>query len=193
MMENNMENITSHAMRSGLYLGVTYSILNILSWLMPSENSIIHAIISLTICVATFYFIYHFTRLYNEEVLHGGITYQKAYVYGLRMFFYAGMIVAVVTYIFFKLNPETLSTIKSDSLKMISQWLIEDKTLSDSLKSQIDGYTVKDYTISVLWSYIIVGLFLCLFTSISFRKKEGVNIEETNATDRDNINQNLNS
>lgn len=193
MMENNMENITSHAMRSGLYLGVTYSILNILSWLVSSENSIIHAIISLTICVATFYFIYHFTRLYNEEVLQGDINYPKAYVYGLRMFFYAGMIAAVVTYIFFKLNPETLSTIKSDSLNMVSQWIIDDKALSDSLKSQIGSLTVKDYTISVLWCYIIVGLFLCLFTSISFRKKEGVNIQKTNATNRENINQNLNS
>ncbi|MBR5973320.1 MAG: DUF4199 domain-containing protein [Paludibacteraceae bacterium] len=188
-----MENITSHAMRSGLYLGVTYSILNILSWLVSSENSIIHAIISLTICVATFYFIYHFTRLYNEEVLQGDINYPKAYVYGLRMFFYAGMIAAVVTYIFFKLNPETLSTIKSDSLNMVSQWIIDDKALSDSLKSQIGSLTVKDYTISVLWCYIIVGLFLCLFTSISFRKKEGVNIQKTNATNRENINQNLNS
>jgi len=193
MMENNMENITSHAMRSGLYLGVTYSILNILSWLVSSENSIIHAIISLTICVATFYFIYHFTRLYNEDVLQGDINYPKAYVYGLRMFFYAGMIAAVVTYIFFKLNPETLSTIKSDSLNMVSQWIIDDKALSDSLKSQIGSLTVKDYTISVLWCYIIVGLFLCLFTSISFRKKEGVNIQKTNATNRENINQNLNS
>ncbi len=193
MMENNMENITSHAMRSGLYLGVTYSILNIFSWITPSDNSLLHAIISLAICVATFYFIYHSTRLYNEEVLQGGITYAKAYSYGLRLFMYAGMIVAFVTYIFFKISPDTLSVIKSDSLTMVSQLISDNQNLSNEIKSQIDSYTIKDYTMSVLWTYIFVGIFLCLFTSISFRKKEEVNIQEANATDRENINQKLNS
>lgn len=188
MMESNTENITTHAMRSGFFLGVAYSVLNIFSWIIPSENSFIHAIILLAICFTSFYFIFHYTKLYNTEILNGEITYGKAYSYGIKMFFYASMIAAVTTYFFFRFNPEALTTMRNESAELLSQLTVQDKELSNQIKSQISSYTPKDLTISVLWGYIITGLFLCFFTSFSFIKRKNGETGNIDLTKNENNN-----
>ncbi len=166
-MEGNKENILSHTMRSGFFLGVTISLLNILDWSIPLDQSLIHKVISIISIFATIFCISHFTRLYQRDVLNNEISFGKAYSYGIRMFFFAAMIIAVVAFCYFTLNPDAMSAIITNTIETMKEANITDSQAIDALTKS----TAKDFTMSILWEYTLVGLFVCLFTSFLFRKK----------------------
>lgn len=166
-MEGNKENILSHTMRSGFFLGVAISLLNILDWSIPIDQSIIHKVISIVSIFVTIFCISHFTRLYQRDVLNDEISFGKAYSYGIRMFFFAAMIIAVVSFCYFTLNPDAMSAIITNTIETMKEANITDSKAIEALNKS----TAKDFTMSILWEYTLVGLFVCLFTSFLFRKK----------------------
>ncbi len=169
-MEANKENILSHSMYSGFYLGIGTSILNILGWSISLQNSFLHSILSLATCFVTLYCVFHFTRLYDSNVLSGEITYGKAFAYGIRMFFFAAMILAVSTFAFFYLFPDALQRMVSEVTNSITMIGAKDEE-SQKMITEIKSYTPRDLSLSMLSGYSFAGLFVCLLTSIAFRKK----------------------
>ncbi len=163
-MEEKRENIVSHAMRSGLVLGGLTALLNILSWI-NSSYSMLQVVFSLLLCFITFFCIFFFTKQYIQDNLDGKVTYLSALFYGWYMMFFAAMVFATSTFVFFHFCPGVLERLLSGAVE-IMEIAGEGVKNSDLVVKMIKNYTARDLAMSVLWGYSFVGFFIILWTSI---------------------------
>lgn len=172
-MGEKKENMVSYAMRTGFILGVATSVFNIASWIVPFL--FMQTLFSLLTFFSFFFCIIHYTKLYDQHILNGKITYFKALFLGWYTVFFGAMIFAVAIYFFFKFCPDIFQRLMEEVVaffKVAGESSKENEEQARIIIRQIGAIQPKDLTFSVLWGYSCMGFVAVIFTSVFFRKKE---------------------
>ena len=152
-------------MKSGLILGVSFSLLNLFQSL--TSSIFLGTILSVASFFALFYCIFHYTSQYKDEVLMGKISYGQAFKFSLYMFFFGGMIYAVFNYLFYSFFPEQLEE-QLSILQEASKTIFKDSSNYDDAMKLIQSYSLKDLTLSSFSGFVFFGFFISLITSLRF-------------------------
>ncbi|HOI27557.1 MAG TPA: DUF4199 domain-containing protein [Paludibacteraceae bacterium] len=188
MVEETKENIFTHSMKSGLYIGallIAYDFFYMKCVISSAVAMITFG--GLLYFAATVYLLFCFTKKYDKEVLNGNISYLKALSYGFYVFFFGSMLYAVYTYVYLGfINQDGLVQVKDFYFGLFSQIEAVAAKNPNSIESAV-ALSIPDYKViledmvnsstskwalDTLWSSSFRGFFLCLFFSIFFRKKK---------------------
>ena len=102
------KNKIQHAISSALVLGVVLVIKFLLS--VVSQNAFFSFIVIFLMVLAP-YLVYIFQKKYRDGELGGIISYSNALTYGIMLYFFATVILGVVSFIYYQyINPDFLST-----------------------------------------------------------------------------------
>lgn len=97
-----------HAMQSGLSIGLLLSLDVVLSSLTSTWSRVLHVLIEAYIIVRA----YRYAKSYRDEELGGSIRVFQSFAYTLNVFFYASLIAALFSVIYYKyLSPEYLPSV----------------------------------------------------------------------------------
>ena len=122
--------------------------------------------------IATPFLIGIMTRRYAVNQLKGKISYRRAYFYTFLLTFYAGLILAIVQWVYFQYLDHGTLIDKYTSL-------ISSKDVNDALKNM--GYKMEDIhdmigmfkslrpidiALQILWSNMFAGLIISLTTAL---------------------------
>jgi len=174
-MAEKKENIITHSMHSGLILGGLFIVRDFL--LQSVFNTSIFAMFFLVIggFVISIYCIFFFTKKFDMEVLKGQISYGRALSYGFYMFFFAAMITALFSFVYFQfINPDYLAQ-RGEMFVNLLQQLNPPKELMKTYEDAFRKMTVPSSASAALdnlWSIAFNGFIICLFTSLFFRKRK---------------------
>ena len=170
----NKDNIVTHAMYAGLVMGGILACIYFLQLQFCSNLPAVSLFLSFIIFATTIYCVYHYTSIYNRNLLNGSITYFKAVNFGMHLFFFASMILAIFFYFYFQfVNPHVLQKTIESSIAIINQ---SNGSLTESerftMQSSLSSMNATNFALSSLWSFFFMGTILTLFTSFSFRSKK---------------------
>ena len=122
--------------------------------------------------IATPFLVGIMTRRYAVNQLNGKISYRRAYVYSFLTTFYAGLILAIVQWVYFQYMDHGFvidhyaSMISSDdvnnALKSMGYKMEDINNMIDMLKS----LRPIDIALQILWSNMFAGLILSLTTAL---------------------------
>ena len=171
-MTEKKENIITHSMYSGLILGGLLVMRYFLSLVVFSNSVPMMLLLSIIGFVIPFFCIFYFTKKFDREVLKGDISYGKALSYGFYMFFFAAMILALFSFVYFHyINPDYLAQQGEAFINLLKELNLSEETIKNT-----EIPTATRFAISVLWTFSILGFIICLFTSLFFRKRKN-NVE----------------
>jgi len=174
-MAEKKENIITHSMYSGLILGGLLVVRDFFSLVVFNNNTFMILLLSIVGFVIPFFCIFYFTKKFDNEVLKGKISYASALSYGFYMFFFAAMIIALFSFIYFQyVNPDYLTQQGDIFINLLKQLNLPEETIKkyEDLLTGADTPTAANAAISGLWLFVFLGFILCLFTSLYFRKRE---------------------
>lgn len=169
-MENQGNTMFKHSMSYGLILGVILIIISLVTYLIgvvkpPTWVSLINYAIIIGVIVWG-------TKKYRDEVLGGAIKYGNALGFGVLITLFAGIIVAVYTFLHMTvIDPDYISKI----LAVVEEELVNKGMPDDQIQMALDMQkkfmTPTFITISALLGMTFMGFLFSLITSI-FLKKE---------------------
>ncbi|MFA6779920.1 MAG: DUF4199 domain-containing protein [Paludibacteraceae bacterium] len=188
MAEGKDNNVFSHSMKSGLYVGgllIAYDILYMQCIL--SSNVLMITIGGLLCFVGVVYVLSKSTKKFGQDVLDGKITYFKAFSFSFYTFFFASMIYAAYTYIYLRyMNPDGLLQVKDFYLGLFAQLEAEAAKNPTGLQSVV-ALNVPQYkealdvmvkvpvattAMDTLWANVFRSIFFCFIFSFFFRSKK---------------------
>lgn len=181
-MAEKKENIITHSMHSGLILGGLLVVCDFLSMNVFNNNVLAILLLAITGFIISIYCIFFFTKNFDKEVLKGKISYTNALSYGFYIFFFAAMIVALFSFIYFQyINPDYLAQ-RGEMLTNLFKQLNNFFQLNPQETAMIKTYENRfinmevpsnaNAAFEILWSVAINGFIICLFTSLFFRKRK---------------------
>jgi hypothetical protein len=181
-MTEKKENVITHSMHSGLILGGLLSVRDFL--VQDVFNGSLFAVLLLSLAgfAVSVYCIFFFTKKYNREVLNNEISYWKALQYAFYMFFFAGMIVALFAFIFFRyINPDYLGGQGEMFINLLKQLNPPAEAMKpyEDLFGNMPVQTPANAALNTLWSVVFNGFIIALFTSLFFRKRENIQNDKT--------------
>lgn len=180
-MQNKTENILTHAMKTGLILGIVLIVSEFCFFVMPFPEigSVFGVLIFSGVSVMGLAFqifcIFYFTRKYRDDVMGGNMSYMIALRYGFYMFFFAGLIFAACVYLcdlFMGVNY----VVEKGSLELeLMKHAKYSQSYIDSRQESIEEFVRNVSAPRLAWyslsSVMLSGIVVLLFTSIFFRKK----------------------
>lgn len=169
-MEKQGNLMLKHSMNYGLIMGVVLVILSLITyWAGVVKPPFWLSIINYAIMVGI---IVWGTKKYRDEALEGAITYGNALGFGVLISLFAGVIVAVFTYIQFTLiDPDLISKLLAIAEEELVNTGMPDDQIETALEMQKKFMTPLITTISALIGMVVMGFIFSLITSI-FLKKE---------------------
>lgn len=169
-MEKQGNLMLKHSMNYGLIMGVVLVILSLITYLAgvikpPFWLSIVNYAIMVGIILWG-------TKKYRDEALGGAITYGNALGFGVLITLFAGVIVAVFTYIQFTIiDSDLVSKFMAIAEEELVKRGMPDDQIEMALEMQKKFMTPLIMTISSLIGMVVMGFIFSLITSI-FLKKE---------------------
>jgi len=152
----------------GLILGVYFAFFYILQLLIT--GSVIINVLSTFSILATPFICYYLSKRYRDRALNGYIRFGQVWSFGIWLFTFAGLIMAVVYFVHFQfLNPDFISDTFNQSLLMMEKMNYPKESL-DLLTKNGDP-TPLQMVMSYLFGYIVLGAILFLFISPLVSKK----------------------
>lgn len=172
----NRENATTYAMSAGLVLGGALIFIYFIQLQFCAKLPLCSLILSSLGFAITIFCVYHYTMVYNRDLLNGDITYFKALNFGMNLFFFVSMLLATFFYFYFQfINPKVLQQTIETSISLINHSnfnLTEnDKIL---MVNNLKSMTAANFALSSMWSFFLMGFVLSIFTSFSFRNKNNI-------------------
>lgn len=175
MEEGKKENIFTHSMYSGLILGGLLVVRDFLSLAVFSSSTFMILLLSVVGYIIPFFCIYYYTKKFDKDVMKGKISYASALSYGFYMFFFASMIIALFSFIYFQyIDPDYLSRQSDLLMDIIKQLNLPEDMVGkyEQLLTNENTPTAAQAALNGLWSFTFMGFIICLFTSFFFRKKK---------------------
>lgn len=169
-MDKQGNTMLKHSMNYGLIMGAVLIILSLITYLAgvvkpPFWVSLINYAIMVGIIVWG-------TKKYRDEVLEGAISYGNALGLGVLITLFAGVIVAVFTYIQITIiDPDFVSKILAIAEEELVKRGMSDDQIEMALDMQKKFMTPLFMIISSLFGMVLMGFLFSLITSI-FLKKE---------------------
>ena len=162
-------NIMKSAMKSGLILGVLFSINFLLS--IPSNvfTSILTYVVIAGILVAT----YRLSVQLRDNEFGGYITYGRVFTFILLSFFYGAIISSLVKFIYFQfVNPEYLSNLYNESMLLMEKigFSIE-SAVEESMRNLLKPAT---FSLQYIWVNTLLGVFVGLIMAAFVKKEKNI-------------------
>jgi len=152
----------------GLILGAYFAFFYALS-LLVSGSVIINLLNTLSI-FATPFLCYYLAKRYRDRAMGGFIRFGQVWSFGIWLFLFAGLIMAVVYFVHFQIiNPDFISDMFNQSLLMLEKMNYPKDSLDLLVKNGIPS--TLQMVISYLCGYIILGAILFLIISPIVTKK----------------------
>lgn len=162
-----------YAATYGFYLGLYIALFYILGFLFPKNTWV--SMLSSLAWIGLPFMAGYLVKRYRDIVLKAYMTYGQAWRFGVWLFVFASLIMAVVHYVHFEfLQPDFIVNAYNQALLMMEEMELP--------QSQIDAFLHNDMpspiqiTFIYIWTYIIGGAFLFLFISIFLVKKDWAGI-----------------
>ncbi len=169
-MEKNT-NIWKNAMNWGIILGIVLSIYSLIIYFLGATLENWAAYPSYLIMIGG---IVYATIQYRDNMLDGSITYGKALGFGTLVMLFAGIILAVYSYILYEFIDTDLVTriLEKAEEEMVNKGLPDDQI---EMAIQMQSKFMKPWLISLMsiFGSVFAGFIISLFTSI-FLKKEKI-------------------
>lgn len=164
-MENQVDLLKrkyKYAADYALILAGYISFFYILSNLFP-HNPVVN-ILTTAGFLGTFVVFYRLAVRYREKAWNGVIKFYQVWAFGVWLFFFAALLMAVVYYVHFQfIDPEYISRTFNETLSMLQQMNYPPKNLDALIESGVPGNI--QIVIGFLWLYIIGGGILSLIVS----------------------------
>ncbi|MDR2065256.1 MAG: DUF4199 domain-containing protein [Prevotellaceae bacterium] len=178
-------NFESYRMAStfGLIMGLAISAIHFIFYLLEGKINSSFAVTVLTL-IAVIIVIYKATVKYRN-VSGGYISYWNAFVYGVKIFLFAGIIGAVYSYVFSNIDPDyayrQIELIRQPLLNAeFASAEIVDKMIS-TMKEDMDyqmQHPFQSALSAILWNTFSGALF-CFISSAFLRKNKPETINES--------------
>lgn len=161
----------------GLILGGLFS----LNFLMAASNIGILSVLSNFMAIVILFVVYKFTISYRDTTNGGSISYSKAFVYVIMLFFFASIISAAVKFVYFRFfAPDYLSDIFNNTLKIIEEVM---PSMPENSYEAIETLTDPlNYSLLSIWGNFTIGFFVALVIA-------GIAKKESNPFNNKNNNQ----
>lgn len=169
-MENQKNLLFKHAMNYGLIMGVALVILSLITYLAgaikaPTWVSFINYAIMIGIIIWG-------TMKYRDEVLSGAISYGNALGFGVLISLFAGIIVAVFTFLLTTvIDPDYIGKILALTEEELVKRGMSDDQIEAAIEMQKKFMSPLIISVSALFGMVVMGFIFSLITSI-FLKKE---------------------
>jgi hypothetical protein len=158
-----------YAANYGLILGGYLTIFYILQILF-NGSAVINVLNTLSI-IATPVICYYLAKKYRDNALNGYIQFGQVWSFGIWLFLFAGLIMAVVYFVHFKfINPDFISDTFNQTMLMLEKMNYPKASLDLLSKNGLP--TPIQMVFSYLFAYIILGAILFLFISPLVAKKK---------------------
>ncbi|MCF6241756.1 MAG: DUF4199 domain-containing protein [Bacteroidales bacterium] len=167
-MEKNT-NIWKNALNWGVILGIVLSIYSLIIYFLGATLEKWAAYPSYIIMIAG---IIYATIQYRDNMLNGSITYGKALGFGTLVMLFAGIILAIYSYVLYTLiDPDLITRILEKAEEEMVNKGLPDEQIEMALEMQ--SKFMKPWIMSVMsiFGSVFAGFIISLFTSI-FLKKE---------------------
>ena len=157
-----------HALSCALVLGAVL----IIEFLLTKSEFFSFIVVFLMVLAP--YLVYVFQKKYRDGELGGIIAYSNAFSYGLLLYFFAAVILGVVSYIYYQyINPNFLTTEFQLSIKQFKMWnmpphIIDIMTQIGAPSPPLAAF--RDVVGNTFW-----GLLIALVTSAFVRKSTSTN------------------
>ena len=163
-----------HAMYSGAILGVFLLVKFYIS-VLGGENILVSFVgVALTLLVP--YIIYKFQIRYRDEQLNGFITYSNSFTYGIMLYFYACLILAVGQFVYYRfINPDFLTNAFKMSIDMMQRFGMPEKIIDEAIAMPIPS-PISTVLQSILMNSFI-GLLISAVTSLIVKRTDLFNAE----------------
>lgn len=162
-------NIMKSAMRSGLFLGILFS----LNFLMSIPSGFITRFLTYVIIGVIIVATYRLTIQFRENELGGYINYGRAFLFILLSFFYAALISSLVKFVYFQfINPDYLSNLFNESMLMMEKMgLPIDSSVEESMEKLLKPAS---FALQYIWVNMLAGAFVGLIMSAFVKKEKSI-------------------
>ncbi len=151
-----------YAANYGLILGAYLAVFYIIQIIAPNIK-IVNLVNTVSILFTPF-LCYYLTKKFRDKALGGFMKFSSSWSFGIWLFFFAGLIMAVVYFIHFQfINPDYISDIFNQSLLMLESMDYPKDQLDLLAKNGIP--TSLEMVFSYLFAYVIMGAILFIFIS----------------------------
>ena len=171
-MEEKLPSAGQSALYYALLLGVGLIIVHLVLYLLEMQTATAGNVISFAALIVGLVLV---QLDFRNKKLNGFISYGKAVKIGFLTVMFAGIIVAVYTYIYSEyINPGDLIARKNESLQTIYNSGYSPEMEAQAIKNTEMYTTPLVAGISVAVVYAVMGILLSLITSIFIKKEEKV-------------------
>jgi hypothetical protein len=186
-METNPNVFWKSAINNGILFGVILIILQVLMWMFNFiPVGIVKGLLSFVLFIALYVIaLVIFTRNYRNKESGGFISYGKAFLYGLTVFFVATVLTAVYNYIFLLLiDPGYTERVMQATIAWTENFMRSKGVSEIDIAKGIDKIKAKPIPTALMSSLksipigLIMGALVSLISS-AFVKKEGNPLQET--------------
>ncbi|MFT3751411.1 MAG: DUF4199 domain-containing protein [Paludibacter sp.] len=159
-------NIMKSAMHNGLILGAIFSVNFLLSVSGISALALLTYAVALIILVM----LYKIAIRFRDVDCEGSITYGRAFLYILLIFFYAALISTVVKFIYLRFIDQTyLESIYQETMKVLEAMKFPMNT--PEMEQAEKMFKPLNFSLLYIWSNMLLGTFVGLIMA-AFIKKE---------------------
>jgi hypothetical protein len=153
--------INKHAMHFGLYLGL---FLSVKFFLTMTQNAFL-GFLAFIMWISIPILLYWVSKKFRDEKLDGTMTFSQAWLLNFWIFFYGGMILEVVQFVYFQfINKTFLADSLQQSLQMMDKMNMampqQNIDMMEKIMTHPNLYVLTDFTIYTLISGSILSLLI---------------------------------
>lgn len=163
-----MQVIMKSAMKSGLILGVLFSVNFLLSVPSNTVTNLLGYLVTALIGAASC----RLSVQFRDKECGGYIGYGRIFLFILLSFFYAALISSFVKFMYFQfINPEYLSNLYNESMLLLEKMGFSDSTIEDNLASILKPAA---FSLQYIWVNMLAGCFVGLIISAFVKKEKSI-------------------
>ena len=158
------------AMQNGLVMGAIFSVNFLFS--VSGINALI--LFANIIPIAIVFILYKMSVGYRDSECHEVVSYGKAFLYLLLIFFYASLISMIVKYLYLSYIDTTfLDTLYQETMKMMDTMKLPVNT------SEMEGMAEQmfkplNYSLIYIWWNMFTGTFVSLILAAFIKKEKNI-------------------
>ncbi len=162
-------NIVKSAMKSGLILGVLFSI----NFLLSVPANTVTGILTYLVIAAIVSVTYRLAVQFRDRECGGYISYGKVFLFILLSFFYAALISSLVKFVYFQfINPGYLEELYNQSMLLLEKMgLATDSAVEESLSTMLKPAA---FSLQYIWINMMAGCFVGLVTAAFVKKEKSI-------------------
>jgi len=162
-------NIMKSAMHNGLILGVIFSI----NFLFSVSKITALMLFTYAVAVIILIMLYKIAIRFRDIECQGVISYGKAFLYILLIFFYAALISTAVKFIYFRfIDQSYLETTFQETMKMLEAMKFPINSVE--IERTENMFKPLNFSLLYIWSNMLIGTFVGLIMAAFIKKEKSI-------------------